>query len=296
MANLYDIIVDVSGQTPEPVSKSNGEYKIKCLFHQEDTPSMLFNVYKNVYNCKGCGKKGGWYGLLKDLGYDIKTIWNMWEGERVGASDFIKSIKNPKPVTWHPIPTYLRPQKIVHPIKGNPIAIYPYFTRLGQLDHYVCRFMIDGKKTLSHYSYGERDGVVGWHWKSSNPKLIYNIHKVRYHHDLILFVEGEKCADTAERFLESIPALTTGGSDSVLNADWHDLEDRDDRSFILWPDNDAPGLKWLRDIKDKIRQLGYTSIYWVDCTDEVPKFDCADMNWQSSEHFKEYMKSRIKKA
>src|SRR3712207_8556661 len=35
------------------------EYWALCCFHEEDTPSLLFNPEKNVFHCFGCKKGGG---------------------------------------------------------------------------------------------------------------------------------------------------------------------------------------------------------------------------------------------
>jgi hypothetical protein len=33
---------------------------VRCIFHQEKTPSLSVDLNKLVFNCHGCGKNGGW--------------------------------------------------------------------------------------------------------------------------------------------------------------------------------------------------------------------------------------------
>jgi DNA primase len=47
--------------------------KAVCLFHQDHSPSMSFNVNTGLYYCFSCGAKGNIITLARRLGLDVKT-------------------------------------------------------------------------------------------------------------------------------------------------------------------------------------------------------------------------------
>ena len=49
---------------------SGKKFKIKCPFHEENTPSLILNDEINSYYCFGCGASGGMNKFKKQL--DIK--------------------------------------------------------------------------------------------------------------------------------------------------------------------------------------------------------------------------------
>ncbi len=66
-----------------------------------------------------------------------------------------------------------------------------------------------------------------------------------------LVVEGEKCADAAAK--RGMIATTSGGASSAMAADWTPLQGR---SVLVWPDHDAPGQTYAREVCDALRALG----------------------------------------
>ena len=58
--------------------------------------------------------------------------------------------------------------------------------------------------------------------------------------------EGEKSADAAAAlFPKSVCMTSPGGSGAARNADWSPLSGR---TVLIWPDADAPGLKYAADV------------------------------------------------
>lgn len=49
------------------------QWRLKCLFHEEDTPSLDWDPTKGVYHCFGCNAKGGALALAKHLGLELPT-------------------------------------------------------------------------------------------------------------------------------------------------------------------------------------------------------------------------------
>ncbi|TAM96157.1 MAG: DUF3987 domain-containing protein, partial [Rhodanobacteraceae bacterium] len=63
----------------------------------------------------------------------------------------------------------------------------------------------------------------------------------------VWIVEGEKCADVLHKL--GMVATTSGSSGSANGADWTPLQGR---HCVVWPDNDAPGTKYLHDVAAKL--------------------------------------------
>jgi len=49
--------------------KSGKNYKLRCPFHKEKTPSCTISPEFGVYHCFGCGKGGSFNELYIALGY-----------------------------------------------------------------------------------------------------------------------------------------------------------------------------------------------------------------------------------
>lgn len=78
--------------------------------------------------------------------------------------------------------------------------------------------------------------------------------------DIVVVVEGEKCADILAS--RGVLATTCGGADSAPGADWRPLAGR---HIILWPDNDAPGVRCMQSARDMLRALNaYPTVRTID--------------------------------
>jgi len=85
------------------------------------------------------------------------------------------------------------------------------------------------------------------------PKLrpLYNLPDLVSQPDApVLVVEGEKTADKAKELLPGYVVVTwAGGSSTVNTADWAPLTARE---VVLWPDNDVPGIKCMKQLAGQI--------------------------------------------
>ena len=59
-------IVEVVGSRV-PLTKAGREYKARCPFHSEKTPSFWVSPQKGFYHCFGCGAHGTALGFLIGL-------------------------------------------------------------------------------------------------------------------------------------------------------------------------------------------------------------------------------------
>lgn len=89
---------------------------------------------------------------------------------------------------------------------------------------------------------------------------------------LVWIVEGEKCADVLHKL--GMVATTSGSASSVSGTDWTPLRGR---HCALWPDHDAPGMKYMAEVTAKLRALGCTvELVDVERLHLPVKGDCVD--------------------
>lgn len=100
----------------------------------------------------------------------------------------------------------------------------------------------------------------GANWKHGEPKqdggkVLYGLADLAVHPGVPVFVaEGEQKADAltqigAGRFV----GVTSGSATSAGGADWSPLAGR---RVLLWPDNDAPGMKYADEVAAKLGSYG----------------------------------------
>ena len=95
--------------------------------------------------------------------------------------------------------------------------------------------------------------VLGEPPAPASGKLLYNLPALLADAAApVWVVEGESCADKLAEL--GLIVTTSGSADSVAAADWSPLKGR---QVTIWPDNDAPGLKYAATVADKLRTLGY---------------------------------------
>lgn len=92
----------------------------------------------------------------------------------------------------------------------------------------------------------------------------------------VFVVEGEKCAAALHSL--GLPAVTSiGGADAASKTNWSPLSSKD--IVILWPDNDEPGIRYVKDVYRELKKLPTPpkSILLFECKDsDVPGYDAVD--------------------
>jgi len=83
----------------------------------------------------------------------------------------------------------------------------------------------------------------------TDQKLIYGLEKLR-DNKTVLIVEGEKTADMAQKLFPEMNVISwIGGSNSAHKVDWSEIYGK---QIVIWPDNDAPGVKAAEIIHDRL--------------------------------------------
>jgi 5S rRNA maturation endonuclease (ribonuclease M5) len=157
----------------------------------------------------------------------------------------------------------------IHPHLGTPSGVYPYRDASGNVYAAAYRFDDSDGKTFRPYD------AISKTWsfpknpapyrpklsKSLNPDIPGNPeHSENQNPDIpsnpVIIVEGEKCADALASL--GLPGITSfGGSGHPGKTDWSCLRGCD---VIIWPDNDAPGLKYSEALTFILRNIGINSL------------------------------------
>lgn len=186
------------------------------------------------------------------------------------------------PQVTHPIkPQKPAPRPVKPPINSkfpNPnykghssSAVYVYRDESSEPLFYICRYDYDGKKHFTPYTFSENGEWTPKHWP--NPRPLFNLDKLL--HDTkkpVLIVEGEKAALAAEKFINIYTVVTwSSGANSIKNTDFTPLTNR---SVLLWPDADEPGIKAMSILASILKPI--CQQVKVINTDQANGWDAAD--------------------
>lgn len=255
-------IVQVVGGYVE-LKKDGREWRGRCPFHNERTPSFYVSPDKGFVHCFGCGAHHDVIGFVQryeGLGFTEAC-------ERLGHRDFTPAAGVAPPVPaaepvregkWVPLmpvpddaPDLLRGDGWTVPLwnakrnkfsKFKPARADAYRDGEGRLLGYVlrCEFS-DGKITPAVTWCIGPDGAMQWCIRPfPRPAPMYGLDDLaRKPGAPVLLVEGEKCRAAGAGALPMYAVLAwPGGSKAIPYVDWSPLADRD---VVLWPDADRPG-------------------------------------------------------
>lgn len=176
------------------------------------------------------------------------------------------------------------PSGVTHFKHGAPVKTWEYRELDGTIIGLIHRFEkrnAEGKidKTLipMSYCYSDKGGKM-WAWKSfDKPRPLYNLPKFKELKDApVLVLEGEKAADAAQKIFKDKYVCTSwpGGAAAVKYADARPLKGR---KVVLWPDNDAPGVKAMTELAEILIHDQDNTPDIVDIPEGLPEgWDVAD--------------------
>ena len=128
----------------------------------------------------------------------------------------------------------------------KPDGLWRYATAQDETAFYAARWNeADGKKTFRPISWSERAGWQFEAWPDHRP--LFNLPDlVSKPNAPVVICEGEKAAEAAAAiFPNSIATTSSGGAGAAAKTDWTPLAGR---SILIWPDHDAAGEKYAREV------------------------------------------------
>ena len=136
----------------------------------------------------------------------------------------------------------------------KPDGLWRYATAEDETAFYAARWNdADGKKTFRPISWVERAGWQFEAWPDHRP--LFNLPDlVSKPKAPVVVCEGEKAAEAAAAiFRSSIATTSSGGAGAAVKTDWTPLGGR---SILIWPDHDAAGEKYAREVATTLAALG----------------------------------------
>jgi hypothetical protein len=207
-------------------------------------------------------RKGVWADFATgDKGSDPISLYAAMHG--IGQADAAKRLggaqkpartqkPTPAPAETELDPVLNPPDDMPDPKLPACTARYTYCNAAGNVLGFISRIDSgDGKKKLiPRTPWYDDHGQIVWQSKGfACPRPLYGLDLLAaLPGNVVLLVEGEKCADAYRNIDPTTPVLTwPGGSNAVEHVDWAPLEGR---RVILWPDADEPGRKCMARIAE----------------------------------------------
>lgn len=258
------------------LTKKGREFFGLCPFHTERTGSFSVNDQKRMYHCFGCGAHGDVFDwLTRQRGMSTEEAaahLGYKNGHTNGHAHAAPPEDNARWLSFKP------PADAASPDFSDFDAYYTYSEPDGTLVRYIARrdATAQTKKQFVPFSWGDLNGTVGWHRKQSNaPREIYGLPRIAKKPGLpVLICEGEKATDAAQALFSGFACVSWSGGTNTVGANrWEALKGAD---VILWPDNDAPGQKAMKDLAAVLKPIA-RSIRLLDVSSLPERGDAADL-------------------
>jgi putative DNA primase/helicase len=150
----------------------------------------------------------------------------------------------------------------------RPDYLWHYEDNDGRLLFVVARWDLpeEGKKAILPLSWVKHPGGrEAWRFKNHpSPRPLFNLNLLaRSPTAPVVVVEGEKCADVAQRvFPDSVVTTSPGGAGAPAKANWTPLAKRS--QVLIWPDADPKGMAYANQVASILYDLEVLGIRIVD--------------------------------
>lgn len=312
---------EVIAQSGIELRKNGAEFVCLCPFHGDRSPSMtVFNGRSGWhYMCFSCGANGDVVSYAKErYGYQSAgeaARWLMGEDTTRAAVTFSRSVEVADPYAGYEIikppvgaPLFeagKRTPEIRNIKRGNkavtytPSMVFPYTNKRGELLGYVLRVEFDDKKITPGVWWTRGHGFEGWaHGAYPSPRPLYGLSGMYAAETAqVLVVEGEKCADAANRVMRDagrnvVAVSWMGGGKAAGRTYWGSLKGR---SVVIWPDADEAGIETAGTVARLCAEAGAKAVKIVDVTGRSNGWDIADAEKEmSSAEICAFIKERVR--
>lgn len=240
--------------------------------------SLKVNMAKGTWSDFATGDKGGdLIDLVRylDGGSEVDACNKLADFLGVTAGTVSASApasSKPKAPEWVPVlpipDEAMRKVLQTHRQHGKPSKVWIYRDADGQPLMVLHRFDLGPdesgtpRKVFAPLTWCKHsgNGSQSWRWQGlSEPRPLLRLDELATRAAApVVLGEGEKAADAAAELLPGYVATCwPNGTNSWQKADFAPLAGR---HVLLWPDNDAPGLKCMDALAEHLRQLGAASV------------------------------------
>ena len=250
--------------------------KAICNWHEEDTPSLVWNNKNNCFHCFGCSKN---YGIIdhymsKGLTY-LEAVEKLFNETEINYRFGERSVKTKREYKYPEYENNLNKDKVEKYLAQRCIS-------KETLDY--CNIGEDGNGNIIFNYYDSNDVLTmvkyrpsrklkkgdtkSWCQKNADTTpLLFNMNRIDPSQPLLI-CEGEiDCLAAIESGFKNSVSVPFGASDKTwIEENWDFLEQFN--KIIIWSDNDEPGIKMKRDV---IPRLGEWKCYEVDPPTKIEK-------------------------
>jgi predicted P-loop ATPase len=299
---------EVIARSGVELRKNGNEYLGCCPFHADKSPSFSVFTGKSgwQYFCFGCGASGDVIDFAKEhYGYanaGEAARWLMGDDATRTSVDVARTSHSVDvyagyEITRPPVDAPLiapgqKTPEILNIKRGGkfvtytPSMVFPYTNKAGALLGYVIRVEFADKKITPGVWWTRGHGFEGWaHGSYPSPRPLYGLQRMYERADAqVLIVEGEKCADAAQRVMDAagrnvVAVSWMGGGKAAGKTYWQSLAGR---SVVVWPDADDAGVDTARKIADAVTKAGARAVKVMDVSGRSGGWDVADAEAQMS--------------
>lgn len=196
--NLMELIENETGQ------KFSRQGFICCPFHGEKTPSMAVKFFpdanKERFTCFGCGEKGDAIDFIQKFlnkSYDEAREYLGLQVEKSKVEKDIDKVKNF--IEWE-LNKYRLGQEL--------LGVFSFEDENNVVKYYKAKFKDGDKKTLGYYHI-ENDKVIPKRGHNEIPYNLYRTLEGIKKQNVIIFVEGEKDANTINAMFKGNKYIAT---------------------------------------------------------------------------------------
>ncbi|MBY6846696.1 DNA primase [Clostridium botulinum] len=230
----------------ETSEKFNNQGYIKCPFHHEKTPSLSVKFHpdanKERFKCFGCDTSGDAIDfIMKYKNLDYKAA-----REYLG----MKNIKTEREIKFDKILSYIEWQINNTEFKEGYIfkGLFEFTNENNEIIYYKAKFLKpDGKKASSYYHF-KGDKIINNRGTDEIPYNLYNVLNAIAHDYTIIFIEGEKDANTINAIYKNNDYVATSVKGCI---DLRILAEKGIKVYVLGDTGEA-GEKYKKFIYDNL--------------------------------------------
>jgi len=179
--------------------------------------------------------------------------------DRVTKGDFKKRTDQPEFTAVMPVPEDALARRPIYfgARLGKPTATWAYRNAAGEILFYQNRFDSAAGKTYLPQTYcRDKTGHPSWQLKAPpEPRPAYGLDRLATRPEApVLFTEGEKAADAAQRLFPDFVAVTT--LNGAKSPEKTDLTPFSGRTVYIAPDNDEAGIAYAKSLNDLLSEIG----------------------------------------
>ncbi|WMT84110.1 AAA family ATPase [Wolbachia endosymbiont of Listronotus oregonensis] len=204
------------------------------------------------------GERAGlWHDFATGEGGDILNLW--WDV--TSQTKFLDTIEDIE--KWLGHSTNHKEE-----FSERLIACWGYHDENNQVIAKIYRYdSTSGKKRYSCFDVKNSSSTA------PDPRPLYNVPGI-IKSDKIVFVEGEKCAESLISKGITATTMMFGANSPVNKTDWAPLKGK---HITIWPDNDSSGQKYAENVAKKLLDIGVASLSILKIPQDKPKaWDAAD--------------------